>query len=356
MDRVIAERRGGAWIGHRLGDLGGFGWADGLVLGCYLIWSANVVAVKVAVGTAGPFTFAAARWLVGALVLAAIARWREGPFQWPRGRSLGLLLAAAGSGIVVNQLAFTGALTLTSADNVSMLTGVTPLVLAGWVAVRGRERLSLRVWAGLVAGMAGLVMVVAAGGSGRATVVGDLVALAMPLSWAAYLLLLAPLLRQRRPLTLAAMVALIGAAGLVPFGAAEGIAVPPHLTWALIGVLAFSAVVAVAGVGWCFYQGMRGLGPTRTAVYGYVQPFLGLGWAALLIGEPVRTLQLVGGGVILVAIVVGRPPARRIGPLPAAADPAVPARAGPIPGRLAPAEPRLGGSSAAGSPAHGRRD
>lgn len=279
-----------------------------------------MVATKVAVGPFGPLLFPAIRWGVGALLLAALARWREGPFRWPRGAELGRLGLAALCGIVANQILLTESLRLTSADNVSMLVGAAPLGVAGWLAWRGRQRLAPRVWAGLAVGLTGLAIVVVAGGGGRATVAGDVVALGLPVTWTVYLLVLTPLLGRHRPLALAAMVSLVGGLGLIPLGVAEGLAAPPHVTLPAAALLGFSTLGAVVLTGWLYYAGLERLGPTRTAVYGYIQPFLGLVFAAVLIGEPIRLLQLVGGAVVTLGLLAGRPPAS--GTARAAGEPA----------------------------------
>lgn len=291
---------------------GGAGWGDGLVLVTYVIWSANVVVTKLAVGPVGPLTFSALRWVLGAGLLAALARWREGPLRWPRGRELAQLTLAAGCGVVINQVSFTWALRLTSADNVSLLAGTAPLGVAGWLAWRRRQRLSTRVWAGLGVGLAGLGLVVLTGAHGRSSVAGDLVGLGLPVSWTAYLLLISPLLSRHPPLALAAMVSLVGSIGLAPLGIVEAVVAPARFDSGVLGLLAFSALAAVTLSGWLYYTGLERLGPTRTSVYGYTQPFLGIVFAAALIGEPIRPLQLVGGVAITLGVLAGRPPAVRV--------------------------------------------
>jgi len=284
------------------------GWGDLMVLTATVIWSVNVVVVKVALADSGPLTYSALRYVVGGLALFGLARWLEGPAKLPRGRDLGLIAAAAASGVLVNQASFTGALAVTSADNVAMIAATTPLLVAGWLVWRGREHFGPRIWLGLGLGLVGLLLVV---GAGRwSSWLGVLIALGNPLSWAIYLLLLPRLLARYRPLTLAALTTLLGALMLLPFGAAEAAARHPQVTWAWLGLLAYSALGAVAVTTWLYLPGVRRLGPARTAVYGYLQPFLAVLTAGLLIGEPVLPLQVLGGVVMLLGVISGRPRAR----------------------------------------------
>ncbi|MHB1640651.1 MAG: EamA family transporter [Candidatus Dormibacteria bacterium] len=99
----------------RLGRRVGFG--DHLIVMATLVWSVNVVAVKVALAGSGPLTYSALRYILGGLAVWALARWLEGPLPLPRGRAAGLIALAAASGVLVNQASFTWSLALTNADN-----------------------------------------------------------------------------------------------------------------------------------------------------------------------------------------------------------------------------------------------
>jgi drug/metabolite transporter (DMT)-like permease len=95
-----------------------------------LIWSLNFSAVKVGVETIAPLAFSAVRFVLGASVTVAVVLAREGLPRFHR-HDLGLLLAAALCGITINQVAFVGALSITSAANVALLMGTIPI----WTAL-----------------------------------------------------------------------------------------------------------------------------------------------------------------------------------------------------------------------------
>jgi len=114
----------------------------------------------------------------------------------PRGTDAWLIAAAAAAGVLVNQASFAGALALTTADNIAMISGTTPLLVVGWLVWRNREHFEAKVWGGL--GLVGLVLVVGAAGSTWSSWLVGPVALANPLGWAVYLLLLPRLLGRSR--------------------------------------------------------------------------------------------------------------------------------------------------------------
>ena len=203
-----------------------------------------------------------------------------------------------------------------------MISGTTPLLVVGWLVWRNRERFEAKVWGGLFLGLVGVVLVVgAAGGTWSSWLVVPL-ALAMPFSWAVYLLLLSRLLGRYRPLALAAWVTVVGAVMLVPFGVVEALNRHPHVTGPWLGLLAYSVLAAVALTTWLYLSGVRRLGPARTTVYSYLQPFLTVVAAGLLIGEPILPLQLLGGVIMLVGVGMGRPQPHP-GPAPLGDEPTV---------------------------------
>ena len=298
----------------------GFGWGDVLVVAATTIWGVNTVVAKLALTDSGPFTYSAIRYALGGLALCGLARWLEGPLVRPRGTEAWLIAAAAA--VLVNQAGFAGALAFTNADNIAMISGTGPLLVVGWLVWRGREHFGAKVWGGLGLSLVGLVLVVGAGGATWSSWPVVLVALANPLGWAVYLLLLPRLLGRYRPLTLAALVTRLGAVMLVPFGAVEALIRHPHVTGPWLELLAYSALAAVALTTFLYLSGVRRLGPARTGVYSYLQPFLTVVAAELLIGEPVVPLQLLGGVIMVVGVVMGRPRPRP-GPVPEADEPTV---------------------------------
>jgi drug/metabolite transporter (DMT)-like permease len=175
-----------------------------------------------------------------------------------------------------------------------------------------------------------LALVVGGGAATWTSWVVVVIALGNPLGWAVYLLLLPRLVGRHPPLTLAALVNTAGGVMLVPFGIWEVVALPLHVTWSWVRLLAYSTLAAVATS--LYLPGVHRLGPARTIVYSYLQPFLTVVAAGLLIGEPVLPLQLLGGAIMLIGLAWGRPRPRpspvvaRPGPPPAVAS--QPAQAG----------------------------
>ena len=170
------------------------------------------------------------------------------------------------------------------------------------------ERLDRLRWAALGLSMIGLVLTLAGSGS-----VGDLdtlgVALALLAAFAqAFYVLAARHGFARIPPVEAAAITMGGAAlGYVGIGVVTGqlasFGGPIMALDALVLVL-FAGLLGAAIPTLCFITGIRLLGAPRAAIVATLEPVVGVALAALLLGEEPAPLQLVGGGLILVAAVL----------------------------------------------------
>ena len=269
-----------------------------------LAWSANATFVKVGVTHVRPLAFTTARFAVGALVLALFAllagrRLNQRP-PWK------LLIAASMSGFVLNQLTFTFALSLSTVVDVSLIVGLSPLLAAIVLfAAVTRRRPAPRRMAGLLLGFAGVVLVIAAGArGGGVSLLGDLVALGTPLTWAVYMVVSDQAAKRSDAIVFTTWC--VVAAFLVFLPAAGVQALHGHDDWIpALPSIAYSGVVAT-GLAYALYAwALPRVGVTETSMYTYVQPVCGVAIGALFLHEAVGEAQVLGGAAILVAAYLG---------------------------------------------------
>ena len=283
--------------------------AEGLLLLSVVIWSINFSAVKYGVGEMAPLAYSAVRFGAGALGMLAFLRWREGGVAVRRS-DLGLLLAAALFGITLNQVCFVFALANTTAANTALLLGTSPIFTALLAALSGQERIGVRHWTSVAVGMAGVLLIVEGAAEvpgGHGTLLGDLLALGTAVTWAAYSVLIRPLMERYSAYRVSTFMMLAGTAMLVPFAvpslATQDFGRVPLPAW---GALAYSTIFAVALTNILYFTGIHRVGAARAAVFMYLESFLGVLFAALLLGERVTVVQLAGGLVVTGGVVVGR--------------------------------------------------
>lgn len=262
-------------------------------------WGASFVATRLALTTLTPLALVAVRFLVGGAIVAAlarVARQRVFPPRHGLGRTalLGLIL---GAHLAIQALG----LEYTSAVNTAWIVGFIPVTIALGGRLLLGQRLAPLGWLGVAVATGGVLLVTGAPVAGFADArLGDLLQLASCLTWTAYTLLAVQPVLRFGSLTMTSGPMLVAAA--VTTGAAvlhgRPVAGPPSV--AAVVAVAFLAVVCSGLAYLLWFRALADRGPARTGAYIYLEPFVTLGLAAALLGEPV-TLQALGGGFAVLA-------------------------------------------------------
>lgn len=269
-----------------------------------LLWSANAAFVKVGVANVRPIPFTTARFAVGAAVLALFAILsrrdlrRRPPFR--------LLAAAALFGFVLNQLTFTYGVHLSTAVDVSLIVGLSPIMTAIVLyAAVSQRRPPARRLLGLGLGFAGIVLVVLAGArAGGGSALGDLIALGTPLTWAIYLVIANEAARRSEAVVFTTWCVAFSVLVFLPMAAVQATQGADDWIPALPSIL-YSGVMAT-GVAYALYSwALPRIGVTETSMYTYLQPVCGVAIGAIFLHEAVGPLQVVGGAAILLAAYLG---------------------------------------------------
>ena len=258
------------------------------------------VLVKVAFdGGAGVASIGAIRFALAALALALLARRAIAaapartllaPFL------LGLTIYGLETGL------FFASLERIDVSLASLLMCSYPaLVVAGAVLLR-RERASRRRGLALVVALVGVALVLAGGVGGAMDPLGIGLALGAAIAYAAYVLVSDRLLGTTEPLVLATMLCAGAAVAFALGGAASGsLETPDASTLAVIGAIALVATVLPIAA---FLGGVHRIGPSRATILGTVEPPVTIALSALVFGERLGPLQLLGAALVLSGVVI----------------------------------------------------
>ncbi len=272
-----------------------------------LSWAVNFIVVKGTGDEIPPMTFGAVRFTVGGLLLLGLLRWREGTIRLPRADVVPIaILGVLGFGIY--QVLWASAIQLITAGDSALLIAATP-VLAVLIAVIARsDHLTTAKLAGALLSFVGVAVVVGRGASGdQFSLLGDLVTLAAAACWAVYTSYIARYLRRHSALAIAAWAALFGAMFLWPFGLVAALSVD----WGRVGPLAYGgwlySAALSAGLGnIILYDAIRLLGPARATAFQFLVPLFTVIIGALILAEPVRAAQVIGGTIIVAGVLLTR--------------------------------------------------
>jgi len=276
------------------------------LLALYLVWGSTYLAIRVAVETLPPFLMAGARFLTAGAILYGVAIRRgdtrgdrPGAAAWRAAAIVGAALLLGGNGGVV------WAEQWVSSGLAALLVSTLPI----WMALLDRAvsaaPIGPRVAAGLVLGLAGVVLLVGRVETGGADPVAAFVLLGASFSWAAGSLYARTAPLPRRPLVATGMEMLAGGGLLLLLGVATGEpwrlsadAFTPEAVFAVLYLTGFGSLVAFTAYVWLLNNAPLAL----VSTYAYVNPVVAvlLGW--LVLGEPLTPRVAVAGAAIVAAV------------------------------------------------------
>ncbi|PQO22936.1 EamA family transporter [Rhodobacteraceae bacterium WD3A24] len=267
-----------------------------------VMWSSAFTSARVIVADAPPLSALTVRFLLSGLIGVCIARamgqsWRLTPTQWRATVIFGLSQNALylGFNFVAMQTV--------EASLAAIIASSMPLLVAfaGWIALR--ERLRPMGIAGLVAGFAGVTLIMGArlGGAG-----GD--PFGVGLCIAAVVALTLATLSVRGASSGGNIIMIVGLQMLV--GAAflagpallleAGATVRP--SWPLAAAFVYTTLVPGLAATWVWFRLVRTIGAVRAATFHFLNPFFGVAIAAVLLGERLGPLDVVGVAIIMAGI------------------------------------------------------
>lgn len=274
------------------------------LLGCSILWASGFLFIKLA-GTVNPFVIASIRGLLGAATLALFFL-VQGRSLMPQGREWRVWLVLGtfngwGPNVLVAY-----ALTQITAASASMIQAASPLIVAlAAHALFADERLALKRLVGVLVGFVGMGILIGPAGfpDSGVSAAGALAMVAVALSYAAANIF-ARAVKDADPTRLALgqqFFSALPATGLALAlaGPAAFAPVPEHALPLLgLGILGTAIPVLL------FMRLIRGAGPTRAAMVGYLLPVWATLLAILFLGEEVGARELSGGAIVLIGVAI----------------------------------------------------
>ncbi|MEO8168679.1 MAG: DMT family transporter, partial [bacterium] len=272
-----------------------------------VMWAANYSIAKYSFAEVDRFVFNALRFVIAAGLLGGIYFHQNKRIPLPKGGWPAILWA----GLIANvlyQTAFVVGLSMTSAGNSAVLLSTSPLWTVFFNRYLHKEKIRPIMWAGMAVSLCGVVLIIIGSGKsvevGGDSIIGDLICLGGAVLWGFSTNLQKPLLVENSPLYVATLMIVVGAVGL------SVVAIPAatQMHWASVGWTYWLATfvsgalsIGIANVFWS--QGVRQIGPGRTANFANLVPVLAIFISFITLREELHALQLIGAAITIGGVV-----------------------------------------------------
>jgi drug/metabolite transporter (DMT)-like permease len=275
-----------------------------------LFWGGTFIAGRI-VSTEIPHMIAAAgRFLVACIFLLLLA-WRvEGGLPKLSRQQKHATFGLGATGIFLYNICFLAALERMPAGRSALFVSLSPIVTALAMAILFRERLGFTKWLGIAIAFVGAAVVITRGDLmsvahdiSHSMGSGELFMLAAVGSWTAYTILGKHALKGLSPIAATTYASLWGLL-LLSMGAVNQLPMldTTKLTWQVLSAIVFLGIFGtVIGFVW-YYEGVKTIGPARTAVFNNLVPVFGVSLSALLLNESILISMIVGGVLTIAGV------------------------------------------------------
>jgi drug/metabolite transporter (DMT)-like permease len=269
----------------------------------YVVWGSTYLGIHFVVQTMPPMVSAGIRFLIAAVLLAAVLVIRSGP------RVLRVPWRRLGTTALVGVLLLTGGNGMVGVAELHMSSGLAALLIASvplWLVVFRTgtgDRPPLSTFAGVLVGFGGLALLTLTRGGGSGSPLGVAIILGAALSWSIGSFLSSRLPMPANPFTASVYEMAAGGLALLALGFVRGERLHLHevsrASWiALAYLIVFGSLVAFTSYVW-----LLGNAPiSLVGTYAYVNPAVAVLLGVAFAGEHAGWTIVAGGLIIIVGV------------------------------------------------------
>ena len=280
--------------------------AYGSVVIAAVLWGGSIVAQKMALGSFSAVEASVLRDIGGLVILLATWWSKEGGAVKLSGADI-RLLGLLGLGVLGNHLLILMGLNYVSGAVGGVIIGSSPVVTSVLSAMLIRDVPLRAVWMGALLSSAGVGLVSVAGfqAAGERPLLGSTLVFLGVVSWALYSIGSRTIMERMSALTVNWTTLMVATVLQIPLLWTDhkmmtaGVGSVTTSDWLALGYLVVFAT-AVAQQAWLF--GIKGIGPSRASVVGNLTPVAAVGLSALILGEAVGLIEIIGICLILAGV------------------------------------------------------
>lgn len=278
-------------------------------LGAVIIWGFSFVATKVALREVHPFLLLTLRYAIGALLLLFAQYGRDKTFLKPFShRDWIQIFALAAVGVAGLGLLQVCGLIYTTAINTAWIITINPILITLAARLFLGEAITFRRVAGIFLGFFGISLVISKGVFSLSlfrfsSTFGDLLILASAFAWTTFTIGGKGFISRFTPLAAVTAIMMSGFLIILPLSILKGtwsnflhFSLPTWMGIFFLGVFS-------SGLAYLFwYSALGKWDSSAVGIYLYLEPFVTLIGAFLLLGEAIQWITLIGGGLTLVGV------------------------------------------------------
>lgn len=220
------------------------------------------------------------------------------------------LIFASLFGVVLNQVLFLKGLSYTTPIDSAIIQTANPVLVLLIAAFALHERITITKLLGIAIGASGAILLIMQRGAlsfGNEQMLGNFLSLLNTLSYAAYLVIMRPLMQKYSSITVMKWVFLFGLIPIIPLGFNSVVAI----SWSTLPLAAWFAIgFVMIGATFLSYlliaRGLKDVKPATVSIYVYSQPLIAslcaiaIGQGEFGVAQIISTI-LVFSGVYLVS-------------------------------------------------------
>jgi len=279
--------------------------ANMLMLVTILFWGISYVSIKITVTEVPPVTTAAIRFVIASVLLWVLLKRVEPGAKLAKADILSMVLAGC-LGITLYFYFENIGIKLTTAANASLIVTIIPILAIGLDILFFGARVSVIKLIAIAIAIVGAYLSVTANGQldlDSANFVGNLFVVGAMLSWTFYTLVNKSLQNRYSGMCMTTYQTMIGTIFLIPLSFIE------RSDWQMLSLTAWGHILFLSlccsVLGYLFYMYvLKQLDVAITTMYLNLVPVVGVISGYFILGERVLPIQIAGGAVTLLAIIV----------------------------------------------------
>ncbi|MHA1128439.1 MAG: DMT family transporter [Alphaproteobacteria bacterium] len=272
-----------------------------------LMWSSAFTSARIAVAYASPLAMLSLRFLISGLIAVIIARALGQTARLTRKQWIIVVIFGVCQNAIYLGANFM-AMQWIEASLAAVIASILPLTVAAASWAFLDEHLSKTTVLGLLAGMLGVLVIMSARLSGGADIIGVALCFVGVAALTIATLVVRGVSNSSNVLMIVGLQMLVGSAVLLP---SSLLLETFHVEWTWQLIAAFTYTTLIPGLAatliWFLLVGR--IGATRAASFHFLNPFLGVAIAALILSESLTLRDTLGVLVIMggiIAVQVGR--------------------------------------------------